>query len=431
MVLGIDIGTSRIKVSLINNDLKHHISFAPTPNVNAITFQIDLNEIWNQIEITIHDVLKKARCSSKIQAICVSTQTPTICIFDKRYPQKSIGISYLVRNSIALKFNLQNHIDRSKITHETLRLFKPETLFKPKSFICCTLTGYINYRFSNCATIDSISKWELGLDDQSHYSHEFFQALWALKETKPTESIGQIVSNTQRLLEGATVLGGTTDTVASLYGASFPSSKYLIYLGTFGSLLSVAHEPLEYSFSKDIDPPYKWLLSIPNLGPEILRNSLKYSSSFDTFLNKGLTQKPGCNGQIVNLPWWENNMERGEYVALKELQEASLVARMYCEGIGFFMRLVVENYKIPISEIILTGGICNNPAFREMFTDAFSHTAKFAKVCDGSFGAALIALNQTGQNCNREYVTEFPNDNSIAKKNIDISFQNFIKSQKY
>jgi sugar (pentulose or hexulose) kinase len=442
MFLGIDVGTSRIKISLFHEGLEDHlIEFSDTPPINYSNFTIQPNSIWETILITLNRLFQNHKIKESIKFICVSAQAPTICVFNPSNPEICIGLSYIARRNI-IEANISKlPLSPINLTCDTLEMISQihSNMCDAKYWRCSTLTGYINYRFSRVLTIDPISKVELGLFDAGK-DVPFLQQLVELKPELPENPIAKIDDKYNKgckLLNGAILTSGTTDTVASYYGATLGKFDCIIYIGTFGSILKISNNaPNLIEFNGKLIP-YTWLLSIPELGPEIFKNAnnplFNPKLDVESFFNIGLRIKPSTRKVVFSLPWWDSQNRLGSYSKpkLQDKSDYEILSRSFAESIAFFTKLVLSSHDILIDNTIVTGGICASASFRKVFTTAFNQQVKFAHIVHGSFGAALIASKPSGYILND---TSFCIENPCVLNSYDeyirnSSFKKFIENQ--
>lgn len=179
------------------------------------------------------------------------------------------------------------------------------------------------------------------------------------------EQIGETTRRCSRELNidvGAAVCGGCPDTLGSVIGCGLNhQNEFMIYLGTFGSLLSL---------DVDVDtilnaahlfaPPYHWLLSVPDFGPtvEMLgREWFGAESCHDSQLRKldlAATRSPaGARGSLFLLPRWRAGMTRiGDFHFEPgldgELGDLSRRSRAVLESIAYASLVVSERIAFPL-----------------------------------------------------------------------------------
>jgi sugar (pentulose or hexulose) kinase len=214
-------------------------------------------------------------------------------------------------------------------------------------------------------------------------------------ETTP-ESAGEV-----GIESGISVCGGCPDTVSSIVGAGLTrASERMLYLGTFGSILDL-DEDVDTLLDATSWPrfPYRWLLSIPGLGPEIESLGQRWfgfsaSSERLRVLDQAAAKaSPGAGGTLFLVPRWKNGMTPiGSYRLVPdrsgETGDVRRQARAVLEGVAYAALSMGVHFSNPI---IACGGGARSRIWLDTISTVFGSSVQARHMAWEATGAADIA----------------------------------------
>lgn len=355
VAVGIDIGTSYTKGAARTVDGTVVAVYRKPSRQVRTDPSLDLCSAaawWESVKDVVRGLLFAHRPRQmRITSICVSAITPTLTVFDTPHPDHAYTIMY---SSLAV---VEDGSSLSQCSPELTkrRLAILGSVARKERFVCPCITdlvGYVNWRLTDRLTINGLSLAEMGM------THEVgdCEILGVLDNITPqivatSEQIGETTSWSAGELgieSGIPVCGGCPDTMSSIVGAGLTrASERMLYHGTFGSILH-----LEGDVDALLDatnwpsPPFRWLLSIPGLGPEIESlgqrwfGSTAVSDRLCVLDQAAMEAPPGAGGTLFLVPRWKNGMTTvGRYKLMPdrsgEIGDVRRRARAILEGIAY------------------------------------------------------------------------------------------------
>ncbi len=408
IAIGIDIGTSYTKgVARTEDGAVVAVYRKPTLKVKANpTFDLlSATVLWDCVKDVLRGLLSTHRLRhANIVSICISAIAPTLTVFDAAHPDRAYAILY---SSLAV---LKDGSSLSQYDHELIkrRLTILKNIARKEQFInpCITdIVGYVNWHLTGQLTINGVSFAEMGLT-QKIGGCEIFGVSNNITPQLVTvgEKIGETTSGSVAELgieSGISVCGGCSDTVSSIVGAGIThASERMLYLGTFGSILEL-YEDLDVLLDAVDWPrfPYRWLLSIPNMGPEIESLGHRWFGSLDAFERLCLLDQtaekapPGAGGTLFLVPRWKNGMSSiGSYRLLPdrsgEIGDIQRQARAVLEGIAYAALSMGIHSSNPI---IACGGGARSNIWLKIISIILESNVKVRHMAWEAIGAADIA----------------------------------------
>jgi xylulokinase len=355
VAVGIDIGTSYTKgVARTVDGTVVAVYRKPSAQVRP-DLSIDLRSAaawWVDLKDVVRGLLFAYRPRQmRVTSICVSAIAPTLTVFDAAHPDCAYAILY---SSLA---ELENGGSLSQCDPQLTkrRLAILTSVARKERFVSPSITdlvGYANWRLTGTLTINGISLAEMGMTQgvrdcdmlgvADGISPQLVAAGKQIGETTAC-SAGEL-----GIESDIPVCGGCPDTMSSVVGAGLVrASETMLYLGTFGSILHL---------QRDVDalldttgwpsPPFRWLLSVPGLGPEIELLSQQWfgstaaSDRLRVLDQAAVEAPPGAEGTLFLVPRWKNGMTTvGRYELVPgrsgEIGDVRRQARAVLEGIAY------------------------------------------------------------------------------------------------
>ncbi len=385
---GIDIGTTRTKVTLLDNDANILGSHA----FRYTYFSGFIANPDNIFQTVIHLVkysINQLDNNPVITTFAVSAHAPTLCAFNPANPKEAICISY------AFRTKLPSHLSNIQKTCKQIKELQNALLHMDlgENFDVASLTGYLNIRLGSTNSLDPITAWEFGLYAPHNINHDMddtvlliidklknIPCLAAYKAIKTQSPFSSMVVN---------VLTGTTDTIASILSLRCPTTpKFMIYSGTFGSLLKL-NSPLHALLANQHkSAPYDWLVSFDDFGETFTKLANKSGNSLQSFfehINYLLLLPNEKSHTLVNnsgsttLP---NILNCDSDPVLKGFH----IFRIFCTKLQDQIDIISDKNCI----IHATGGLASIPSYCKALQIMLDCEITFPELTNGSYGTALL-----------------------------------------
>ena len=289
-IVGFDIGTTEVKCTLyLVNGLKYFWRIA-TPKVDInITDSEEITFSPIAILKIVRQLLKKIRFDFPREHILVSiaSQAPSLCYWNDE--GNAIGVSYLsYYGDPKMNSKQDRQCKMFKRIQYANRLFLQHGIGKISG-----ITGYIVYQLTEQLTLDSVTAWEMGIEDLTDVR--------IMQEAITPHQFPKIVAPVEKytikneVLEKGVIIAGTTDSALLPISIVPEFADYYIYLGTWGSLLKsqiVEYKDYYKCFHKG--NLHSWIISLPNFIQEVDNDSLFLDDMF-----KQIANEVEANGRIA------------------------------------------------------------------------------------------------------------------------------------
>jgi len=222
------------------------------------------------------------------------------------------------------------------------------------------------------------------------------------------EKIGETTPGSSRELgieSGISVCGGCPDTVASIVGAGLThASERMLYLGTFGSILDLDEDVDTILCAASLPRfPYRWLLSIPDLGPKVELLGGRWFGSFAASKRLRLLDQaaekapPGAGGTLFLVPRWKSGMTPiGSYRLVPDRSgktgNIQRKARAVLESVAYAALCLGIHSKKPI---IACGGGARSRIWLDVISTVLGNNVRVRHMAWEATGAADIAARIT------------------------------------
>ena len=232
---------------------------------------------------------------------------------------------------------------------------------------------------------------------------------WLPKLLDPSELSGCVTEEAAAefgLAPGTEVLTGTTDTVMEVLAAgSVAPGHTTVKLATAGRICVISREMLEspFIFNYRHVVPGLWY---PGTGTASCANSYRWYR--DTLgkadyeeLNKAAAEiAPGCEGLMFHpylngeLTPYNDPLLRGSYTGISAMHTQAHFTRATLEGVAFSLRDCLNTLRelgVEMNRVRVIGGGAKGMLWRQIVSDVLGLTLEKAKVDDSSFGSAMLA----------------------------------------
>ena len=438
-LLGIDIGTTGVKVILVEEDgtitaniTEEHATHIPNP----LWSEQDPGDWWQATCGAVRRAIEvSGRNSSEISGVGVSGQMVGLVLIDADEnplrpcimwnDQRSVGEAAELTERIGLKTILaetSNPMFASFVAPklEWVKRHEPEVharvrhVLLPKDFIACKLTATLATEVS-----DASGTCLFSVENRS-WSQTMVSALdipdeWLPRCVESDEIIGEVASDAAAatgLRPGTPVVAGAGDQPAQALGCGIVKPGLCsVTVGTSGVVFAQADrhvrhpEGLLHAFCHCMRNQWYVMGVMLSAGGSFqwLRDTLGAAGavSFDELISMAEEVAPGSGG-LIFLPYLSGErmphndpLARGGWVGLTQQHSLSHMVRSVMEGITFGLHdllQIIRDMGMKIETIYASGVATESPLWRQMLADVFNATIVTTNSTQGAaFGAALLA----------------------------------------
>ena len=425
--LGVDMGTSSIKATLLDEEA--NILFTKKIAVQLINpaegiYEIDPIKTWWQGFTSICAGIKAEVDLHSVKAVCVSSVcgsfVPVDQNFNPLYNAILYGIDTRAKKQVAFlneKYGeeyLREHLGGLFNTHSVIPKFlwlkenypdlyqECRYFVESNNFVTARLTGTARWDFPTAAgtrlvDFQTMNIPEKILSDNGLDQGKIPDFSW------PTAKIGEVhhtAATATGLKAGTTVVQGACDinAEAMAIGAINPGDLVFVYGSTISSLLTIER----YITLKGFNPGMSILENTYRLGGAS-SSGARFIDWMDQLIGESYSiNRADLPTGILILPYldgarvpFDNPLAKGVFFGVHrktEKKDFYLAAR---EAIGYEVGLLLDklNSVYPVSGTIKAmGGLTNDQALMQMISDITGKKQKVYKGIDASFGDALLAL---------------------------------------
>jgi xylulokinase len=425
-LLGIDVGTSGVKVVLLGEDgriIANATEEYPGDSPFPLWSEQNPEDWWQAACRAIRKVLMESNDnSSKIRGIGVSGQMVGLVVIDENGKVLRPCILWNDQRSAQETEELTSRIGINKILHETsnplfatfvgpklvwMRQHENEIyhrirhIMMPKDYLVYCLTGHIGTEVSDASGTCVFNVRE------RRWSAEMIQAINTPEEWWPTctesdEVVGMVTSTAaleSGLTPGTPVVAGSGDQPSQALGSGIVKPGLCsVTVGTSGVVFAqvekhVMHPTgLLHAFCHNVHNQWYLMGVMLSAGGSFqwLQETLNSlgSISYDTMFEKAAIVPPGSEG-LIFLPYltgertpYPDPYARGSWFGITRRHNISHMIRSVMEGITFGLCDLVQLMRdlgIGIDRIFASGGATRSPLWRQMMADIFD--AEIIRVC--------------------------------------------------
>lgn len=466
-VLGIDIGSGSVKLTLLAKD-GHICADAqceyPTYFPNTGWCEQDPEDWCRAFRSAFEQLLQSTDISpSQIKAVAPDAATHTAVLLDKDRNVIRPAILWTDQRSIPqvnlLRDNYLELIREQTLNTPTTIWTLPQLMWlydnEPenwsrihhilfaKDYLRQRLTGGCQTDVTD--TIDASGSMFYNVIEQC-WSEKLckigkIDQQWLPKVCAPTDLSGIVSEDAAAefgLHPGTKVFVGTTDTALEILAAgSTDPGHATVKLATAGRICVISQHKLNspYIFN------YRYLeqgLWYPGTGTASCANSYRW---YRDTIGKAPYQElnipaeainPGCDGLMFHpylngeLTPYNDPLLRGSYTGISASHTTAHFTRATLEGVALSLRDCLDTFyslNVPISRFRIIGGGAKSPLWRQIIADVLGVPLEKAKVDDSSFGAAMLAavalkwfdgFSDAANTCVQIESTTLPNDDHRA-----------------
>jgi xylulokinase len=450
ILLGIDLGTSGVKVLAINN-AGHTLAAVNVsyPLLQPRAGWAEQNPIdwWQGVIEALNKILSNSYVSANsVSALSISGQMHGSVFLDSdnnvirnpilwndtrtveqcRYITDTVGEEQLLRlvgNPALEGFTAPKLIWLRDNEPENYKKLK--TLLLPKDFILYKLTGRVCTEMSDAAGT-------LLLDVKNRCWSEKLCTLLdieisllpeVLESVDLVGTLSKEAAEKTGLPEAVKVIAGGADNACSAVGNGIVEEGIVLAsIGSSGVVLahtnSMSHDPHGRIHSFTHSVPYRWYLMGVMLSAGMSMSWLKnelVGREYDYINQEAASVRAGSEG-VIFLPYLygertphRDPLARGVFFGLSGVHSQKHLMRSVFEGVAFGLKDSLELIKelgITPRQIRITGGGAKSPLWRQILADVFSTEVSTMQSDEGpAFGAALLAGIGSGIFINAEQAT--------------------------
>jgi xylulokinase len=441
-MLGVDIGSSNLKVALIDPEGR----VAGTAGRELATdypqpgwAEQDPQEWYRAFGECLRGLLAKEKISNRdIACVGITSATHTPVLLGRDGAPLRPAILWTDRRSAAESRWLEEQYGKRILAvgfHKPnptwtlpqllwLRRHEPEVAAKTEKLLIAK--DYLRYRLTGTWETDRIDAAGTLMVDAAGggWSAELCGTIGWPMETlprivAPTEIVGSVTAaaaGETGLLEGTPVAAGTSDTAAEVYAAgAVGPGQGVIKLATAAatSIVSRTPRPSPVLFNYPHVIPGMWytVAATSNcaavhkwfrdrfFSPSDGGSEASATESFHLMDRMAAAVKPGAEGLLFHpyllgerSPYWDPLL-RGDYLGITLAHGRPHFVRALYEGIAFSIRDCCEALKadgLEMAEVRIIGGGAKSALWRQIVCDVMGDAIVKPLVDDASFGAALI-----------------------------------------
>jgi xylulokinase len=455
-IIGIDIGTSGIKVGAMNKEgelgfLEYQPYSLLYPKMGWV--EIDLEDIWEKTRNLLLKVRHQVEAEGAVDAISLSTFCnssvflnekgeplyPGILYLDQRSKEEADWVKYLVGEELLFKVT-KNRLEPGMYTVTTHLWFKnhhPE-LYE-QTYKWGNLSTFILHKLTGNFVMDWTQSSFTGMYDVENYqwSQEIYEKVGVDREKLPEvvdpSSIIGYCSLPELITSSIPVIAGAADTACSATALGIGINEMFESVGTSNVLTVCTNQPgrLDKRFLNRCHViKNRWLshgaMSFPGAAIQWFYDQfLKPEGHSKAILDELCKQSsPGSKGvfflpymQGERAPIWDPNA-RGVFVGIHLNTTKADMYRAVLEGCSFGLRQINEiietKYQLRTENFRSIGGGAKNREWARIKANVLNRSIQIKDVSEtGVLGTCLIAGAAIGYFSSLEAAAKEINNNTI------------------
>ncbi len=423
-LLGIDIGTSSLKLALIDLSGKRLAEYRSASSIlqpaPGFVEQDPEAAWWQAVQAGARHCLDKSGVAAEnVAGICASGMVPNLCGLDEDGTVVRPAILYRDNRAIAEVQALQDAhgvaFTQQDVLPKLLWLKNNEpgsyariaTVLNTHSYIAYKLTGKLSSDHDTAGIFGGVydeenRRWMPDLMEKFGLSPKvlppLYDALDVVGEVTPAAAAAT------GLAAGTPVIAGTGDSYTAFVGAGVVGAgEGLIYLGTAGTFLGLKRPLAELMRQKSpfVTGDAVFVANVL-MGAEISRWFK------DDFLGLGdmpiaaldaeaATVPPGADG-LFALPHLlgertpvKNPLAKGVLFGLTNAHTRAHAYRAFLEGVAYAFRQSFDAAGVPLSRVVVCGGGANCVLWRQIIASVLGREMEFIPAADNVLGTAYLA----------------------------------------
>jgi xylulokinase len=432
--LGIDLGTSSIKVVLLNDDGEiTATASADYPLLKPKPGWVEQNpeDWWQALCEAVQSVLRGAKVqATAIRSVALSGQINGAVFVDNQGRLLRPAMIWLDHRSQAecdsanaqagdlLHSRALQHLNPvnglAKVLwvqhHEPTVYAQTHAVLLPKDWLIYQLTGVQIAEISDASTSAAFDlyerRWSTEILERLAVNTDHFQPL-----VESTEIVGQVTNEAATatgLASGTPVCGGGGDMPCMVVGSGVIAPGIVsVGIGTAGHAVTFAASMTDaavnvlWPMCHPISGKYAWLGCTLTGGASLTWFRDNFGGTYEELTGEAGEVEAGAEG-LFFMPWLEGTATpnpdahaRGGFLGLSLRHTRGHMVRALLEGVVFDLRHSLECFKeigLPIDEIRMGEGGSRASVWRHIHADVFGHDLRLIETEDlSAVGAALIA----------------------------------------
>jgi xylulokinase len=438
LVLGIDLGTQRLKVMLMDLGSARIVSEAgasiPTFSTEPGAMEQDPLDWWELCCSLLNRLWAENSVSpEQVKAVGLSGEMHSLLLLDQKMKPVHPAILWADSRSAFYRGELQaagvDLWNPPGAAYTALKLLwmrgkhpdefaRGRTLLFPKDYLRYKLTGMLGTDWSD-ASGSLVWDFRAKAWDEALIEKLRLEAIAFPRAEDPHAVSGFVTGRAAKvtgLKEGTPVVFGLGDVAAALVGAGAAQpDTVLINAGTAAQIIRVIDLPREamraggersaYLFELGVDDLRFAMGALPGAGfslnwwRRILNEDLTYEE-VDELAQASECGAAGC----IYLPYLNGtgtphlvDAPLGGYVGLSGFTNKAHMTRAVMEGVAFSIRQSLDTVDGRTSTIVVTGGITKSPVWTQILADVLGKPLQLREVKDASgIGACMVAARCLG-----------------------------------
>ena len=430
--LGIDLGTSSIKVVLVDDEGRTvgtagaaYPMLKPRPSWR----EQEPEDWWKALGQAVQEVLEGIS-SDQVRGVALSGQingavfvdrqgnllrTAMIWLDQRSQPecdQANELVGDLFRRQAVLHLNPVNTLGKVLWVqrHQPEVYEQTHALLAPKDWLNFRLTGVLKAEMSDASATGAFDlyqhRWSAEILEKLDLRPEIFQPL-----IRSDEMVGQVTAAAAAatgLAEGTPVFGGAGDIPCMVLGSGVIAPGIVsVGIGTAGHATTFADSMSDAAFNQlwpmchAIPGKYTWLGCTLTGGASMTWFRDTFGSTYEELNQEAEGVPEGAEG-LVYMPWLEGTATpypdaraRAGFLGLSLRHTRGHMVRALMEGVVFDLRHSLECFKalgLPIEEIRMGEGGSRSVLWRQIHADVFGHDLRLIETEDlSAVGAVLLA----------------------------------------
>ncbi len=443
LLLGIDVGTSGCKVTVIDpqgrivdEGFGEYQTFHPHPGWS----EQDPEEWYGVVCRLLRAMFERGACrAEQIAALSLDGSTHNAVLADADFRPLRRAIMWTDQRSVAQAARLEEETGRQifETTYQKpsptwtlpqilwVKEHEPEVVDGAVHVLFTK--DYVRYRLTGTWETDHIeAQGSLFYDMQNrNWSAPLCELAGLPVESlpplvEPTDVVGSVTRQAAEatgLKEGTPVVAGCSDSAVEDYAAGAIEPGHMILkLATAGNVNVMTAEPHPHpktlTYSHVI--PGMWYTVVATntaasaerwfrdlfCSEEITQARQQNTSPYVLMHEQAAQVPPGADGMFFHpyllgerAPYWDANL-RGSFVGATMRHSKAHFLRALLEGVAFSLRdcfRTIIELGLSVDEIRLIGGGAKSALWSQIISDIFARPVIRPAGCDASFGAALVA----------------------------------------
>lgn len=422
-LLGIDIGTSSVKVVLTDRQGRRLGDYSRAHEIvqeRPGYVEQDADGAWWQgaKEGIIKCLKQSGVAAERIVGICASGMVPSLCPLDEE--GRVIRRAILYRDNRAI--DQTNRLNEKFGPGFTLQDVTPKLLWlkenEPEHYgrIAAVVNAhsYVAYRLTGSYSADTDIAAIFGdvYDEKENRWRTERMAAMGLNPKvlpplfRPTDVVGTVTAKAAvetGLSEGTPVVAGTGDSYTILVGTgTIEANEGLIYLGTAATFLGLTRSLDELRGTAPFVTGEAQFLGNVLMGGEITRWFLESivrgpKTEYDALEAMAKAIPQGAEG-LYALPHLlgertprRDPLAKGVLFGLTNAHTAGHLYRALLEGVAYALRESYESAFLPLKRLVIGGGGCKTALWLQILADVFKRELEYMPKADNALGTAYLA----------------------------------------